>query len=56
MLQSVQDVIEVAIGGKRVTMTVEGRERFPVRVRYQRELRDSIEAIERIVVPTAGGA
>ncbi|MBI4882132.1 MAG: efflux RND transporter permease subunit [Planctomycetes bacterium] len=50
-LQMVQDVIEVAIGGKPVTMTVEGRERYPVRVRYQRELRDSVEALERILVP-----
>jgi len=50
-VQQVQDVIEVAIGGKRLTTTVEGRERFPVRVRYLRELRDSIEALERILVP-----
>ncbi len=55
-LQQVQDVIEVAIGGKRVTTTVEGRERYPVRVRYLRELRDSIESLERILVPAPGGA
>ncbi len=55
-LQKVQDVIEVAIGGKRITTTVEGRERFPVRVRYLRELRDSIEALEKILVPAPGGA
>ena len=47
-------MIEVAIGGKPITTTVEGRERYPVRVRYQRELRDSIEALERILVPGAG--
>jgi len=46
-----QDVVEVAIGGKRVTTTVEGRDRFPVRVRYQRELRDQIETIGKILVP-----
>jgi len=51
----VQDVIEVAIGGKPVTMTVEGRERYPVRVRYQRELRDSIESIENILVAAPDG-
>ncbi len=51
----VQDVIEVAIGGKPVTMTVEGRERYPVRVRYQRELRDSIESIEDILVAAPDG-
>ena len=52
----VQQVIEVAIGGRRVTTTVEGRERFPVRVRYQRELRDSIETLGRILVAGVGGA
>ena len=55
-LQTVQDVIEVAIGGRRITTTVEGRERFPVRVRYLRELRDSIESLERILVPAPNGA
>jgi len=55
-VRDVQDVIEVAIGGKRITMTVEGRERYPVRVRYLRELRDSWEALGRILVPTAGQA
>ena len=54
-LQQVQDVIEVAVGGKRVTTTVEGRERYPVRVRYQRELRDSIDGLERILVAAPGG-
>lgn len=52
----VQDVIEVAIGGKPITQTVEGRERYPVRVRYQRELRDSIESIENILVAAPSGA
>jgi len=55
-LEKVQNVIEVAIGGKKITTTVEGRERFPVRVRYLRELRDSIEALGRILVPTPSGA
>jgi Cu(I)/Ag(I) efflux system membrane protein CusA/SilA len=55
-IKMVQDVIEVAIGGKPITQTVEGRERYPVRVRYQRELRDSIDSIESILVATAGGA
>ena len=56
VLQEVQDVIEVAIGGKRITTTVEGRERYGVRVRYMRELRDSIEELQRILVPAPGGA
>ncbi|MHC4092021.1 MAG: efflux RND transporter permease subunit, partial [Planctomycetota bacterium] len=55
-VRQVQDVIEVAIGGKKITTTVEGRERFPVRVRYLRELRDSIESLERILVPAPDGA
>jgi len=55
-IRRVQDVIEVAIGGKTLTTTVEGRERYPVRVRYQRELRDQIETLDRILVPALGGA
>ncbi|GJM45021.1 MAG: cation transporter [Gemmatimonadota bacterium] len=55
-IRSVQDVIEVAVGGKPVTQTVEGRERYPVRVRYFRELRDSVEDLGKIVVPTPTGA
>jgi Cu(I)/Ag(I) efflux system membrane protein CusA/SilA len=55
-IQKVQDVIEVAIGGKRVTTTVEGRERYPVRVRYMRELRDDIEGLDKILVPAADGS
>jgi Cu(I)/Ag(I) efflux system membrane protein CusA/SilA len=54
-IQMVQDVIEVAIGGKPITQTVEGRERYPVRVRYLRELRDSIESIESILVAAPDG-
>ncbi len=56
MLKKVQQVIEVAIGGKIITSTVEGRERYPVRVRYMRELRNSIESLSRILVPSPGGA
>ena len=54
-LRQVQDVIEVAIGGKKITTTVEGRERYPVRVRYQRELRNTIEDLEKILIPGMGG-
>lgn len=54
-IRDVQDVIEVAIGGRQITTTVEGRERFPVRVRYARELRDDIESIERIIVSAPTG-
>lgn len=51
----VQDVIQVAIGGKMLTRTVEGRERYPVRVRYMREERDTVEGLRRILVPGRGG-
>jgi len=54
-IRRVQDVIEVAIGGRRITTTVEGRERYPVRVRYLRELRDRIETLGRILVPAPDG-
>ena len=54
-VREVQDVIEVAIGGRQLTTTVEGRERYPVRVRYQRERRDEIEQLGTILVPTRGG-
>jgi len=52
----VQDVIEVALGGKILTTTVEGRERYPVRVRYMREDRDNIDALQRVLVPSKTGA
>jgi Cu(I)/Ag(I) efflux system membrane protein CusA/SilA len=54
-IRKFQDVVEIAIGGKVITNTVEGRERFPVRVRYSRELRDSIEAMEKVLIPGTGG-
>jgi Cu(I)/Ag(I) efflux system membrane protein CusA/SilA len=54
-IRAFQDVIKIAIGGRKVTTTVEGRERFPVRVRYQRELRDNIEKLYKILVPGKGG-
>ena len=55
-IRAFQDVVEIAIGGRTITHTVEGRERFGVRVRYLRERRDSKEMIERILVPGKGGS
>ncbi|MEO8167568.1 MAG: CusA/CzcA family heavy metal efflux RND transporter, partial [bacterium] len=52
----VQDVIMSAIGGMNVTQTVEGLERYPVNVRYERELRDNIEDLKRVLIPTPTGA
>ncbi len=54
-IAQVQEVIAVAVGGQLITTTVEGRERYPVRVRYLRELRDSLEALEQILVAAPGG-
>jgi len=55
-IKDVQDVIETAIGGENVTTTVEGRHRYPVRVRYIRELRDNFDALKRIYVSGSSGA
>ena len=52
----VQDVIEVALGGKDITMTVEGRERFPVRIRYARAWREDEESVKNLLVNASGGA
>jgi len=54
-VRAVQDVIEVAVGGKRLTTTIEGRERYPVRVRYPRELRDQFEQLGEVLVASPGG-
>ena len=55
-IADVQEIIETAIGGQPATRTVEGRERYGVRVRYQRELRDSLEALEELMVFSPGGS
>ncbi|MCJ7542614.1 MAG: CusA/CzcA family heavy metal efflux RND transporter, partial [Desulfobacterales bacterium] len=52
----VQDIIMTAIGGMNITQTVEGLERYPVNLRYGRELRDTPEKLRRILVPTPTGA
>jgi len=54
-IENVQQTIETAIGGMKITSTVEGRERFPVRVRYPRELRDNPDELKKIFIPTPTG-
>ncbi len=54
-VDDVQEVIQSALGGMNLTTTVEGRERYPVNVRYPRELRDSIDALKRVLVPAMAG-
>ena len=55
-VRDVQDVIQTAIGGTNVTTTVEGLERYPVNLRYGRELRDDLPALRDVLVPTPAGA
>ncbi len=55
-IQTVQDVLKVAVGGMQLSQTVEGRERYGIRVRYPRELRSSPTDLENIYVPVAKGS
>ena len=55
-IKEVQDVIMTAIGGENVTTTIEGRERYPVNIRYPRELREDVDQMARVLVPTMGGS
>jgi copper/silver efflux system protein len=52
----VNDIIESAIGGKTIATTVEGRERYPINVRYARDFRENLDALKRVLVPTPTGA
>ncbi|MCA6074072.1 efflux RND transporter permease subunit [Fulvivirga sedimenti] len=55
-VNDVLESVEVAVGGMRVSTTVEGRERYPIRIRYPRELRDDASSIAKILVKTPTGA
>jgi len=55
-IQDMQKHLSSAIGGMQLTTTVEGRERFPVRVRYAREFRDNPDDLKKVLVPTPTGA
>jgi Cu(I)/Ag(I) efflux system membrane protein CusA/SilA len=54
-VSDVQEILQVAVGGMTLSTSVEGRERFPLRVRYARELRDNPEDLKRILVPAVNG-
>ncbi|MGH7772470.1 MAG: efflux RND transporter permease subunit, partial [Candidatus Binatia bacterium] len=56
MIGDVGMLIEAAIGGESISTTVEGRERYPINVRYARELREDIEKLRRVLVPVSNGA
>lgn len=55
-IRDVQDVIEMSLGGMNLMESVEGRERYPIRIRLARDFREDAEAIQRISVPTTSGA
>ena len=54
-VEDAQMIIESAIGGDNISTTIEGRERYPINVRYARELRDDLPQLERVLVPTPSG-
>jgi len=54
-ISDVQEILQVAVGGMSLSNSVEGRERFPIRVRYARELRDNPDDIKRILIPAMNG-
>lgn len=54
-VEDIQEILQTAVGGMTLTSTVEGRERFPVRVRYAREMRNTPEEIRKILVPSITG-
>ncbi len=55
-IEDIQEIIETAVGGMNVTQTVEGRERYPVNLRYPREIRDSLEKLRMLPIVTMSGA
>jgi Cu(I)/Ag(I) efflux system membrane protein CusA/SilA len=54
-MEEAQEVVQRAIGGENVTTTFEGRERYPVNVRYMRDFRSDMSALGRVLVPVSGG-
>jgi Cu(I)/Ag(I) efflux system membrane protein CusA/SilA len=54
-VEDVQEVIQSAVGGMNLTTTIEGRERYPVNVRYARDFRDDPEQLRQVLVPVMGG-
>ena len=55
-VQNLQNTLSGAVGGMKLTTTIEGRERYPVRMRYAREFRDNPEDLKKILIPTPTGA
>jgi Cu(I)/Ag(I) efflux system membrane protein CusA/SilA len=55
-IEDIQQIVETAVGGMNVTQTIEGRERYPVNLRYPREIRDSLENLRSLPIVTPTGA
>jgi Cu(I)/Ag(I) efflux system membrane protein CusA/SilA len=55
-IEDIQNIVEIAVGGMNITQTVEGRERYPVNIRYPREIRDSLEKLKALPIATPNGA
>ncbi len=55
-VQDVEEVVQTAIGGNNIGHMIEGRERYPINVRYQHDFRDDVPALERVLVKTPDGS
>lgn len=55
-IEDIQDIIESAIGGTNISQTIEGRERYPINLRYPRDIRDSLEKLKMLPIVTHDGA
>jgi len=55
-VEDIQDIVEIAVGGMDIAQTVEGRERYPINLRYPREVRDSLEKLQLLPIVTSSGA
>jgi len=55
-VEDIQDIVEIAVGGMNIAETVEGRERYPINLRYPREIRDSLDKLQLLPIVTPLGA
>lgn len=55
-VEDIQDVVEIAVGGMNIAQTIEGRERYPINLRYPRDMRDSLEKLQMLPIVTSSGA
>lgn len=55
-IEDIQEIVEIAVGGMNISQTIEGRERYPINLRYPRDIRDSLEKIKLLPIVTQSGA